>query len=483
MSKRLVVVESTELARIRVRVLSDPAECCQFDGLVEDQHYLKSAHLAGQTLRYVAELDGVWMALFSFGAAALHLKARDKLIGWSARQRARRLGLVVNNNRFCLLSDRGRLPNLASKTLGLVLRRLSDDWLERWGHPVLAVESFVDESRYPGTAYKACGFQALGATAGFSRTAKDFYSFHGEPKALYFRQLRPRAAALLRQSRWPKEFLSYEAAISGPCPIRVGGLHSLWASFKTLPDPRRGHGLRHPQAAVLACAAAAVLLGAGGYEAIADTCAKFSQPQLRALGCRLKHKTRRYAAPSDSTFLRVLHRVDAADFERRVGEWLRVQEAAGLEQLAVDGKVLRGSGRTDGKPLQLLSAVTHRLRLALGQVPIEEKSNEIPALQPLLRAVAPPPGTLITADALHCQQESARFITQELGGDYLFGLKGNQSGILETAETLLKRQGFPPCRPEGLGERPRAAGTKDSCVAAGNSRAGGPGGVLAIPGD
>jgi len=300
---------------------------------------------------------------------------------------------------------------------------------------------------------------------------------------LYFRQLRPRAAALLRQSRWPKEFLSYEAAISGPCPIRVGGLHSLWASFKTLPDPRRGHGLRHPQAAVLACAAAAVLLGAGGYEAIADTCAKFSQPQLRALGCRLKHKTRRYAAPSDSTFLRVLHRVDAADFERRVGEWLRVQEAAGLEQLAVDGKVLRGSGRTDGKPLQLLSAVTHRLRLALGQVPIEEKSNEIPALQPLLRAVAPPPGTLITADALHCQQESARFITQELGGDYLFGLKGNQSGILETAETLLKRQGFPPCRPEGLGERPRAAGTKDSCVAAGNSRAGGPGGVLAIPGD
>jgi hypothetical protein len=110
----------------------------------------------------------------------------------------------------------------------------------------------------------------------------------------------------------------------------------------------------------------------------------------------------------------------------------------------VDGKVLRGSGRHDGKPLQLLSAVTHHLRLTLDQIPIAEKSNEIPALQPLLQKVQPPSGVLITADALHGQQESARCITQDWGGDYLFGLKGNQSGILEKAQRLLTQQGFPP---------------------------------------
>jgi hypothetical protein len=112
--------------------------------------------------------------------------------------------------------------------------------------------------------------------------------------------------------------------------------------------------------------------------------------------------------------------------------------------LAVDGKVLRGSGRQDGKPVQLLSAVTHHLRLTLDQVPIAEKSNEIPALKPLLQKIQPPPGVLITADALHCQQESARCITQEWGGDYLFGLKGNQSGILEKAQRLLAPQAFSP---------------------------------------
>jgi predicted transposase YbfD/YdcC len=84
------------------------------------------------------------------------------------------------------------------------------------------------------------------------------------------------------------------------------------------------------------------------------------------------------------------------------------------------------------------------VRLTLGQVPIADKSNEIPALQPLLRALPSLEGSLITADAMHCQQESARLVTQELGADYLFGSKGNPSGVLERAEHLLAQQAFPP---------------------------------------
>ena len=87
---------------------------------------------------------------------------------------------------------------------------------------------------------------------------------------------------------------------------------------------------------------------------------------------------------------------------------------------------------------------SRRLLLTLAQVPIAEKSNQIPALKPLLRQLLSLAGTLITSDAPHCQQKSARFITQELGGDYLFGLKGNQSGVLERAESLLAQEAFPP---------------------------------------
>jgi hypothetical protein len=238
--------------------------------------------------------------------------------------------------------------------------------------------------------------------------------------------------------------VEHEEKISGPCPLRASHLSCVLEVFRQFKDKRRGHGLRHLQPFVLACAAVAMLMGAGGYEAFEDECHKLTQRQLRALGCRPNPKTGRYRPPSDSTFFRVLNGIDAAEFDLRIGQWMMAQEISILQALAVDGKCLRGSARTDGKPLQLLSAVSHRLRLTVAQEPIEEKSNEIPALKPLLRKLPPAAleGSLITADALHCQQETARFITQELGADYLFGLKGNQSGVLERAQIKLPKDFF-----------------------------------------
>ncbi|MEK7755335.1 MAG: ISAs1 family transposase [Acidobacteriota bacterium] len=437
--------ETAVLDRVTVRLVQE-AERPEFDRRLEAEHYLASSVLVGETLRYVAELDGQWVALLTFSAPALHLKARERWIGWTPRQRARRLGLVVNNSRFLVLPERQRYPNLASRVLGLCLRRLSTDWQERRGHPVLVVESFVDESQYRGTCYKACGFEGVGATAGFGRASRDFYQAHGVPKQLYLRELRPGARRRLRQARLPEELAVYEAEVTGPCPFRAPALESLLERLATLPDARRGHGLRHRQRFVLACAAVSTLMGACGYRAFENTGKKFTQRQLKALGCQPDEDDGRYYPPSDSTFQRVLHRLDAGPVATLIGGWLAEQEIGALAQLAVDGKVLRGSGRHDGKPLQLLSAVTHHLRLTLDQIPIAEKSNEIPALPLLLKKVQPPPGVLITADAMHCQQESARCITQEWGGDYLFGLKGNQSGILEKAQRLLTEQGFPPSR-------------------------------------
>jgi len=430
------------LKRVTVRLLRDD-ERARFDELLEQKHYLSSARMVGRTLRYVAEFDGEWVALACFSAAALHLKGREKWIRWTPRQRARRLGFIVNNSRYLVLLERERLPNLASRALGLCLRRLPRDWEARWGHPVFVVESFVNETRYRGVCYRACGFEAVGPTAGYARASRDFYHEHGEPKQLYVRELRPGARALLRRGRWPEELVAHEKQIAGPCPFRAASLTSLLDRFKQLKDERRGHGLLHPQPFVLACAAVAVLMGAGGYQAIEDTCRKFTKRQLRALGCR-RNREGEYQSPSDSTFFRVLSKVDTREFDRIIGTWLLEQELSEVARLAVDGKVLRGSGRTDGKPLHLLSVVTHRLRLTLAQEPIEDKSNEIPAFPKLLRKLPKIDHALVTADAMHCQQESARVTTQELGWDYLFGLKGNQSGVLDRAERLLQQQAFPP---------------------------------------
>ena len=435
--------ESDYLRQVTVRLML-PEERERFDTLLEREHYLHSARVGGPSLRYVAEVQGQWVALLVFSGAAPHTKAREQRIGWTARQRARRLCWVVNNSRFLVLPERQRYPNLASRVLALSLKRLSADWQQQWEHPVVLVESYVDESQYRGTCYRACGFEAVGLTAGYGRSSRDYYEEHGQPKQLYLRELRPRALRILRQGRLPADLAEHEEKVSGPCPLRATHLGSLLEVFEEFRDQRRGHGLRHRQPFVLACAAVAMLMGAGGYEAFEDECNKLSQRQLRALGCRQDPKTGRYRAPSDTTFFRVLNRLDAAEFDLRMGQWMMAQEISILQGLAIDGKCLRGSARTDGKPLQLLSAVSHRLRLTVAQQPIEQKSNEIPALQPLLRKLpkGAVEGSLITADAIQCQQESSRFVTQELGADYLWGLKGNQSGILERAQIRLPKEFF-----------------------------------------
>lgn len=444
MKEHVSEAEGDALKRVCVRLIED-WERPRFDGLLENEHYLCNPRTVGNTLRYVAELDGAWVALATFSGSALHLKGREKWIGWSPRQRARRLRFVVNNSRFLVLPDRGSMPNLASRALGLFLKRLCADWESRFGHPVFAVESFVDEARYRGTCYRACGFEAAGATEGYARSGRDFYDGHGVPKQLYLRELRKGARALLRRARWPAALAALEARVAGPCPLRGPQSGSLLERFRAeLKDARSGHGLRHTQACVLACAAVAVLMGAGAYQAIEDVCLKFTQRQLRALGCRRDRVSGLYRPPSDTTFHRVLKKVDTAAFDRIVGGWLLEQELSVAARIAVDGKTLRGSARTGGKPLQLLSAVTHRLRLTLGQKAIEEKSNEIPAFPELLRALPRADYAVVTADAMNCQQESARVVTREKGWDYIFGLKGNQGSVLEHAKNLLDRRAPPP---------------------------------------
>ena len=88
--------------------------------LLIEHHYLKSATLVGEHLRYVATHRGRWLALRAWAAPARHLRARDQWIGWSDEQRRRRLALLVSNTRFLILPE-CHLPNLASATAPLLL--------------------------------------------------------------------------------------------------------------------------------------------------------------------------------------------------------------------------------------------------------------------------------------------------------------------------------------------------------------------------
>jgi len=165
------------------------AEARLFHFLLRRYHYLGLRNCVGENLKYLArDQNGRALACLLFGSAAWKAAARDRWIGWSSEQRARLLGLVTNNTRFLILPW-VRVPHLASHLLGQVARRLSNDWQQKYGHPILLLESFVEAPRFGGTCYRAAGWAPVGLTTGRTRN-DDGRKPRVARKVLYLKSLR-----------------------------------------------------------------------------------------------------------------------------------------------------------------------------------------------------------------------------------------------------------------------------------------------------
>jgi hypothetical protein len=132
-----------------------PEELSRWEKLVNKYHYLKNAAMVGESLRYVAEQNGQWIALLGWSSAAFHLQPRDRWIGWNHTQRHARRHLVACNARFVILPEGQPGLNQASKIMSLNLARLSQDWQTAYDHPILLAETFIDPDRFEGTCYRA----------------------------------------------------------------------------------------------------------------------------------------------------------------------------------------------------------------------------------------------------------------------------------------------------------------------------------------
>ena len=429
--------EQLILIHLHVRLVT-AEETARFDQLIAEHHYLKSAQVVGEHLRYVVTYQGQWLALAAWCAPAWHLKARDAFIGWSEEQRRTRLPLLVNNARLLVLPG-GQCPNLISRFMKLMLARLSEDWRQHWGHPLALAETFVDPHLYQGTAYKASGWQRLGLTSGWKRSAEDFYQKHDRPKQIWVRELVPHACRQLRAPQLPPAWAQVEAQAAPKCNAKAPELRSLMETVRAqVPEFRRKESLAYPLAGSLTLIALAMFSGVRrGPQDLADYAATLAQGQLRALGFRTDRQTGRIRCPGQSTFKRVLPKINADALERALLLWQEQLLGDTPDRLViVDGKTLRHGH------LELVNAVNRAGRW-LGSVAVKEKSNEIPAARTLLAKVDLC-GKLVLADALHTQVETVQQILFEGGGDYLLTVKNNQKELVQTLATLLTPGKFSP---------------------------------------
>ncbi len=406
--------------RVEVRSVR-PDEEGRWKELVRKHHYLGLHHLVGETVLHVAEVDGRWVALLGWCSAALKVKARDHWIGWNPQQKQRRLQFVAQNGRFTVLCEAGEVPNLASRVLALSVRRLAEHWRRIHGHPVVLAETFVDGGRFPGTCYRAAGWTEVGETEGFGKQNMRYVE-HGERKQVLVRPLFRGAEAWLKEP-FDAPALAEQRSTVDLNDIALAGRDGLLAALARVPDHRDAHGKRHDLQFILAVASCAVLAGMRGYRQVAEFAAALPVEALKRLGARPQASTGELRAPSEPTIRRTMNGVDIGAFERELGAF-QARSGIGLA-VAVDGKTLRGSGQDGQRPQHLLAVVTHDTSSTLAQTAVGEKTNEIPTLRELLvpldlRA------RVVTADALHTQTETARYVVEEKGAEYVLTVKDNQ---------------------------------------------------------
>jgi len=384
-----------------------------FDELLVEHHYLHSAALVGEALRYVATDGTRWFALLGWSTAAFKCRPRDAWIGWHERLQWRRLKLVANNARFLILPD-ARQEHLASRALALNCRRLPRDWKAAFGHPVLVAETFVERDRFAGTCYRAAGWDLVGETKGFGRDAGTYYE-HGVVKRVFVRALHSRAQTLLADPRALPIGIAEEEGMDS-LSLNLVGPGSLCDAMCAVTDPRRTRGRRYRKiGGLLTLAAAAVLAGRRSYDAIAQWVKDVPQELLKALGC-IRGRDGVYMAPSAATVRRTLSKVNGDEVDHVIGSWLCGQGIGlGGNAIAIDGKALRGShGKDPQQQVHLVAALTHREGAVIAQTAVQDKSNEIPAARELLEKL-PLEDALVTMDAAHTQTETAELITEKKG--------------------------------------------------------------------
>lgn len=154
-----------DFGELQFRIVKTRADSVVWNELIHRYHYLGYKPLPGAQLRYLVSGGGHLLAALGFGASAWSVAPRDKFIGWTAGQRKLNLQFVINNARFLVLPW-VKSPNLASRILGGVVKRVAADWRERYKYAPVLLETFVEKERFRGTCYRAANWILTGQTQG-----------------------------------------------------------------------------------------------------------------------------------------------------------------------------------------------------------------------------------------------------------------------------------------------------------------------------
>ena len=428
------VVRVGSAQRFHTHVITEKTALGRFKSLLEQEHDLGDRKAKGRSVyQVVCDESDRWVALLLWTGACWHLRPRDEWVGWDGVKRSERLQLIVHQARFLVLQE-ARDSVWSSAVLAASLRDLPAQWEEVFDYRPLLAETFTDPETHAGTCYKAAGWEAVGMSSAQGKHYADLYPGIARPKKLWLKALEPKAREKLCAAELPAAQQAGLATHAGVrCALKAPQLCSLYDVFSKSTDPRRRNARRYPIGAVLTLVALGLLRGAVHLSTIVRTAQKLTQAQRRQLRLPRKKATHFYSVPCYDVFRDVLHGIDLQILAESLTGWLQSQAGELPRTLAVDGKTIREHlglivalvDTEEGTPVALAANV-------------KGKGHELKTTQQLL--ASPHVNLLhatVTADSLHCQDQTAHIITRQKGGDYLLQVRDNQPTLRALAEQQL----------------------------------------------
>ncbi len=202
---------------------------------------------------------------------------------------------------------------------------------------------------------------------------------------------------------------------------------TIFTYFSEMEDFRINRKKQHLLTDIIAITLAAILSGMKSYDEIED----FGLARETWLRTFLELPN---GIPSHDTINRVFSHMDPVKFEACFRDWVgSLLESTATGLISIDGKTIRGAKNHGLKsPVHMVSAWASEHNMVLGQVRVNEKTNEITAIPELLKSLFIK-GSLISIDAMGCQEDIAECIVNEKG-DYLLAVKNNQASLYQNIE-------------------------------------------------
>lgn len=407
--------KNLDLRKIVIKKLSEPEDLHRWNNLVKEEHYLKNSTLVGEQMRYIAEYMGQWVACLGYSGGALKLSLRSNWTGWTPVQEKQRRHLVIQNSRFLILKGIST-PNLASRCLSLVSKRISSDWEATYGHPIYLLETFVESDR-DGTCYKACGWEELGLTKGFRRKS-DNYERHNIKRRYFVRPLRRDAKELLGADKTnhdkPIDSLKLDEM---PLHSTNGGktIHDILKKYFSRPKKKNNQGGGYRPELTVALVLAGFVSGIKDPENVAAWAKELDDKFKERLGCPYKAKKGvfGYQTPSANTIRYTLQDIDPILLEKGMSEWASL---CGINTdrttLALDGKVLRGAKTESHRAPNHVTLYDVKSGTVVDQELVPDKTSEVTVARDIFER-CDLSESLVTADAAHTNIETADAILKK----------------------------------------------------------------------